>query len=473
MVYQKKLEHIMEYIQEEALWMNSFSDIYYGSVKSLPVDANNNVNIKLPQKKHYNSVLLFTVLACLQKPRASLMYTGGPGIGKTTVAEYVGHFIFDIPIREIQNGMIQCNPEATEEKMIARLDTGALIKEGKEVVIPRKFIDCPIHMLDEINRLPADKADILYNAVDRGLAKYMDALLDLTPGPIFATANYKDAGNFVMTPPFIDRFELAVKVPVPNALDLEFITDRDDEDLEKLIVTDDLKLTEKDRDKIWQEMKAMQFSKDARNYLQYVASQINFCMKGASSEYNNCAPAFMTKGNCESKRPDTLCSKCHYHNLDMVCKLTENELSVRAIKATYKYSKALAWFFGQDEVTIETVKNVIPYTTWHRLVPTNSAYKLEQGAFVNDKIALVNYMIKKVEDGFNKAGKIFDSWGSIDNAFKKIEKGKMTPEELMKIEEHAEAEVSQHDDPVKYALACWLQKIHNYVVTTYKPKKKK
>ncbi|MBU4502706.1 MAG: MoxR family ATPase [Nanoarchaeota archaeon] len=468
MEYQQKLEAIMEHIQETGLWTNTFSDVIIGSYKTLPADAGNHISIDLPEEQHYNTIPLFTMLTALQRPHGSMLIQGAPGIGKTTIAEYISHFIFDIPTDHIYDSTIYCHPELTQEQMIARLCTASLLKEGVEKIIERSFIPCPIHMLDEINRLPPDKTSIFYQAVDRGFVKYMDHRLILEPGPIFGTANYNDGGNFDMTPPFLDRFEVSVGVPSPNAIDLEFITDADDEDVKRLIVKDEFKLTKKDRDNIWEQMKAMKFSKEARNYIHYFASQVNFCMRAASPKYSPCAPAFMNKGSCETQKPDRICHDCHYHNDSSVCNKTENELSVRGVKAIYKYSKALGWFLGQDEVTIETVKNVLPYVARHRLKATPSADNQCTTTAKLPKTALVNMLIEKAEDSFNRATPIFESYGSIINAFEKVEKGEMKPAELKKVEEHGQEEISQHDDPVKFALACWMQRLHHYIKSKYK-----
>jgi len=473
MKYQEKLENMMEYIQDKGFYRGSDS-LVIGKYSEVPVDANSKVVVQLPEEKRYDPVLLFTVLTCLMKK--TLLFRGAPGTGKTTVAEYVGHFIYDIPLDDIKNGAINCNPESTTEAMVARLKIDDLLN-GKETVKARKFVECPVHMLDEVNRLPPDKADILYNAIDRGIVIYMDTMLKLAEGPIFATANYQDAGNFIMTPPFVDRFAVAVKAPVPDQLTQEQIAERGA--LEKLLqVPEELKIINKDMEKIKEEISKIPFEKEARNYLHYLFAQINFCMRGASSKYNPSAIAFMNKGSCEYRQPDALCKspECHYFQDNMVCRLTKNELSVRTVLATYDYCKALSWFVGDNKVTTEIVKKVFPHTTFHKLEPTQTAINTDAG-IVNDRLGLVGLIIDKAEEGFKRAiakDGIFENYGAIVNAFEKIEKGEMTPEDFLnKVEVHGLAEISQHDDPIKYSLAVWLQKIHHHVSTKYNVKKKK
>ena len=547
MTYQQKLEKLMKHIHNSGLWVNTHADIILGDYVEMTADTNKKINMAFPREQNYCSSMVYTILSSLQKPKGSLLYTGGCGNGKTSLAQFIGHFLFsDIKISyreyvkegfknkreslmeklvavskipeeickdtpevkelvneyirdlvneykeikeanskeklaekyanldEIKRAKIQCHPEQTEEKMVARLNTGKLVKHGLEDVMARSFIDCPVHILDEVNRLPPDKEDILYGMLDTGEVKYMDELLVLADGPIFGTRNYNDEGNFPMAPPFLDRWELSVKVPAPNAQDLEFITNEEDsrEALrERLNIPEELKLTAEDREKIWQEIKKMPFTKDARNFIHYFASQVNFCMNAASPSYNACAPAFMNKGSCERKKPDAICKDCHYHTTrgDSICKLTKNEVSVRSIKATYKYARALAWLAGRKEVDVEIVKNVLPYTVGHKLEQTRAvASEHPNENFENDSAAFVRMLVKKTDKFFGEAREIFKSWGSIVNAYEKVIKGEMKPEDLVdKVTVHGMAEMAQFDDPVKYSIACWLQRIYHFAVNKY------
>lgn len=517
LTYQKRIEKLMTYQQLVGLWTNTFGDINLGAYKDMPADTNSKTNIPMPEEQMYNSVQTLSILTSLQEPRGVLIYEGSCGNGKTSLAELIGHYIFSdykpnpeedsklafkeavdgskeksdetrkMVIDHIKEAKIQCHPEQTEEKMVARLHTGELVKHGIEQVLPRKFITCPVHVLDEVNRLPPDKINILFNMIDRGRVKYMDVLLQLADGPIFLTQNYNygDEGTFAMPPPFEDRIELSVLSPVPNAQDFEIITNYPDDTLEerltdmgdacrKLLGVEDkdIRFTAEERKKIWEEMKNMPFNKDARNFVHYFAAQINFCLRAVSPEYNKCAPAFMNKGSCRTKKPDALCKsagKCHYYSADSICKLTQNELSVRSIKSIYKYSKALAWLAGRKEVDTEIVKQILPYTVGHKLKITKSAESdMEKEFFSNDTVGFVKWLIDKTDKGFGEAGEIFKNWGSIVNGFDKVVAGEMPPKDLLdKVTAHGLAEIAQYDDPVKYSIICWCQKIYNYIVTKH------
>jgi len=115
--------------------------------------------------------------------------------------------------------------------MVASYDIGKLVHEGERVVIPTKFLECPVKIIDEGNRIPPDTLSILMKLVDTGKAIYGGKVLTAKPGPLFVTANYADEGNFTFTPPFLDRFDVAVMTTSPAPWDLKKIRDRGDEKL--------------------------------------------------------------------------------------------------------------------------------------------------------------------------------------------------------------------------------------------------
>ena len=132
---------------------------------------------------------------------------------------------------------------------------------------------------------------------------------------------------------------------------------------------------------------------------------------------------------------------------------------------------------GQDKVTTEIVKTVFPYTTFHKLEPTQTALNLDPG-IKNDRLGLVGMIINKAEEGYKRVtakDALFETYGSIVNAYRKVEKGEMTADEFInKVAENGLKELAgNNDDPIKYSLAIWLLKIHNDVALKYKVKRKK
>ena len=395
---QQKVQTLYKIIGDRGFYVSSNFDVFTKQPEEVSLAAGAGYKIHLAQldSKVYASPLLFATLTSLLH-HGTMLITGAPGIGKTTGAEFAGHFFSNTPLDEILAAEIQGHPQLTEEKMVASFDLGKLVSSGERVVIPNRFLECPVKILDEGNRTPPDVLSIIMRLVDTGKAVYGGQLLTANPGPLFVTANYADEGTFHFTPPFLDRFDVAVMVTSPQPWDLTRIRERGDEklngngkSLERLLeVPSDLKL---DTDKIRKEIKAM--NPEVKHEVDEVGSFADFLY--ASLRYSEAASHSLvraTKGNAWQVDQDNAPAG---HFTDSPFNYTVNELSVRTAKALQRYARAYAWLNGKDQVELEDVKAVAPNLLWHKLQPTSKALA-ENSVYANDRIDFVRDLIGKVE----------------------------------------------------------------------------
>ena len=423
----KKIRGLYDYVQDSGLYVNVNRDLIVADsheledYEEIPLSREESISIKLPTKdsEAYNSTLLFSLFTGLMDGGTALLM-GPPGCGKTTSAEIISHFLYDEELDSIRRATIYGHPEQTEEKMLARPDIGELIKNGVEKMIPRDFVYCPVHIVDEVNRLPPGKQSLLFQAIDRKKVEYCgtDFTMD---GPLFATANYTDAGNFEMSPPFRDRFDIALMVNEPSPLDYNTIRTVGDEKLgdskdELLKLPTELKLGDGEIKSIRKQINNVEMDDAALDFMYYTLASINYCEKGGVDISR------MSKGSMMERPPNkAMCDECHYGvGGKSICALTENGLSPRTLKSIERYSKALAWFRGKDTAGISETKAVMPYTMWHKLKPTNTAFARDE-RYVNDRIGFVEHLVNdtlqsyaEVEDGikgaFGTGFKAYDTW---------------------------------------------------------------
>lgn len=506
MSLREKLMNIYDYIQDSALYKNSKKDIILGSFREVQADIASGVKVKIPEEEAYNSVPLFTLLTCALK-NANMMYCGYAGIGKTTCAEYMGYFVYydemmkfseevkkDPNIRIkfkpedlfklLQAAEINCNPEQTEEKMYARFHTGQLVK-GEEDVLVRFFCRTPVHILDEINRLTPGRSDNLYNAIDRRFILYGDEHIELREGPLFATANYKDAGNFIMTTPFLDRFDVAVMVTEPSPGDLIHIMQRPNAKLgedhkikkELLAAAKELRITAEEREAMRSEIRKVVFFdeeyRDVINLLCSVYSEMTFCANGSPEDVSR-----RTKGVCSTSKGEGACRGCHYIDKGSnICRYSTSSMSIRSIiNGIQPYAMALAWFRGHDKVTREDLKTVIPYTLWHKLDLNTAALSTDDmKSNLNDRINLVKSIVEKLDTDLKRLDeKLIGPWGAVLDSQRQYLNGEITEEKLKTIEENAALKMSNEDTPTKEQLIADIA-AHHYdtLVRSNKKKKKK
>ncbi|MFW9808318.1 MAG: AAA family ATPase [Candidatus Thorarchaeota archaeon] len=289
-------------------------------------------------------------------PRSAMLLVGGHGGGKTTLAKILGRMMTGKSLDEIEDGILRGHPQLTEEKMIATLKPGPLMKDGLEVVVWRRFVTNFFKIIDEVNRLTPHAQNILLSLLAEGELKYYDEVKRCEEFCLYATLNPTDAGTFDIGPPFLDRFGIAVPITMPTVNDLELIlASRDD----RLFGYDELwqvpaVLTEEDLLTIWNLADKVSVSHEASEFMRSVVREFGACIRADKSQ--------STGLTVETG----LCDGCHFNTAKSVCNKVIIPLSVRAAKDLNRYSKAAAWLVGATEVSVEIVKSLAPLVFWHR-----------------------------------------------------------------------------------------------------------
>ncbi|MHA1771619.1 MAG: AAA family ATPase [Candidatus Thorarchaeota archaeon] len=289
-------------------------------------------------------------------PRSAMLLVGGHGGGKTTLIKLLGRIMTGKSISEIEDGILRGHPQLTEEKMVATLRPGPLMKDGVEVIVWRKFVTDFWKIIDEINRLTPHAQNILLSMLAEGELKYYDEVKHCEEFCLYATMNPTDSGTFNLAPPFLDRFGLAVPITMPTVSDLETILATRDE---RLFGYDELwqvpaLLTEEDLLTIWNLADKVHVSPEASEYIRALIREFGACVRVDKSQTQNLT---VETG---------LCDGCHYNTAKSVCNKVVLPLSVRAAKDLNRYSKAVAWLVGASEVSVEIVKSIAPLVFWHR-----------------------------------------------------------------------------------------------------------
>ncbi len=428
---QQKIRQLYDLIGERRLYVSTNFDVFEKKPLEIQVITS---GYKLPLiqegTKAYSSPLLFATLTSLMH-QGTMYITGAPGIGKTTAAEYAGHFFGNTPYDDILEAEILGNPQLKTEDVVASLDTVKMVHDGEKLVLPTNFLKCPIKIMDEVNRTPADLLSCTMKLVDIGKAVYQGVLLESPPGVLFATANYVDEGTFPLTPPFLDRFDVAVMMTSPQPWDLGEIRKRGDEKLdsdlgELLIIPDKLKPDfEKIRKQIREMPEAMEYDCSVPGqFADFVYGSLRF------SEIASDKLVRGTKGNAWEMDQNNAANdkELSGHFRDAPFNYTVNELSVRTARAMMRYAKAFAWFKGKDVVEIDDLKTVLPYLLWHKVQPTEKAYG-ENQRYKNDRISFVEDLILKIENEFTEM-KSSEAWRIYGAVMKVIETEKIKDDVL-------------------------------------------
>ncbi len=481
----EKLRHLYKAIEDSGLYINLNHDVRFHEKMEIPLNLNETDTIVISDES-YNSPLLFAMLTSVLRNGTMILF-GSPGSGKTTSAEFVGAFVYGKLLEEtasasgddsgvleaIHEATIHGHQELTEEKMIARPHLGKLMREGEEEIIPRKFMQSPFRMVDEVNRLTPGRTNNLLEMMDRGFSVYGDVKIYATEGVTFLTANFRDIASSDLTPPFLDRVDVGVFAPTLNPYFLEMAGGGEDRkltgDLEaylkRLRGQAEVELDAGDLERIRQEISEVQLDPEARYILYNFIAEMNGCA-AASTDLER-----KSKGFAWFVKPPILCAQleddaygtdegqlggCHFHNTENICYKTENEVSVRSGKAIERYAKALAWFRGKQQAGLDDLEAVVPYALWFKLIPTDRAWA-QQPEYMNDRIALVRDLFASSRNHYIKSRHVVQALDASLQLYESGLGGETVNEELLL---SAIASLKNYDSPAKYPIATMLRQAY-------------
>jgi len=365
-------------------------------------------------------------------PRSAMLLVGGHGGGKTTLVKLLGRLMTGKSIEEIEDGILRAHPQLTEEKMVATLRPGPLMKEGLEVVVWRKFVTGFWKIIDEVNRLTPYAQNILLSMLAEGELKYYDEVKRCDEYCLYATLNPSDPGTFETAIPFLDRFGIAVPITMPTINDLELILASRDE---RLFGYDELWqvpaiLSEEDLLTVWNLAEKMPISPKASEFMRSLVREFGACIRADKNQTQN----FTVESG--------LCEGCHFNTAKSVCNKVVIPLSVRAAKDLSRYCKAAAWLIGASEVSVDLVKSIAPLVFWHRIQVARN--ELERSPFFGEKLAFTQQLIELASTRFTQRETAIDL---ID----KLKQGEAPKSALDDLKEMAKSDIIVQLDYVAFA----------------------
>lgn len=329
-------------------------------------------------------------------PNSAMLLIGGHGGGKSTLVKHLGRMFTGMRLVDTEDCIIRGHSQLTEEKMIATLNIAKLMTQGEEEVRWRTFTTSFWKILDEVNRLSPYAQNILLSMLAEGKVKYYDEVFSVDKYVLYATLNPGGVGTFDMAPPFLDRFGISVNISMPTTHDLSIILESQDD---KLVGYDELVqvpaiLNKEQLLSIWYLVDKIKVNPSAENFIHSIIREFTLCER-------------IDKGNSEYLTPETgLCEGCHFNVKKLVCNKVVSILSVRVAKDLLRYSKALAWLVGFNEVSIEVIKAIAPYVIAHRVKYVER--ELNHAPYWGNKVVYTAELIEKAHDRFVNREKCYN-----------------------------------------------------------------
>ena len=145
---------------------------------------------------------------------------------------------------------------------------------------------------------------------------------------------------------------------------------------------------------IWYYVNKINVPSKVNNYIHAIIREFTLCNR-------------VDKGNTEELKPSTgLCSGCHFNTDQNICNKIDSILSVRVAKDLVRYSKALTWLLGLDEIDINIVNSIAPYVISHRVDFTDRA--LNKSPHWGNKYKLSKALLKVVTKRFREREQYYE-----------------------------------------------------------------
>ena len=164
-----------------------------------------------------------------------------------------------------------------------------------------------------------------------------------------------------------DRIDVVVRCTNFNSRWLDQLIARVESGVNpEALVPRDIVFTPEELDRAAAEIRRVAFPADVRDALGYFLGQLDFCrMASDKFEYKNKDTLHLA-----GKKLGAVCNEsCPLDKNVHLCTQTENGVSVRTFLTSIHFAKGLAYFRGASEVTLDDLRQILPWVLHEKLVP--------------------------------------------------------------------------------------------------------
>ena len=358
--------------------------------------------VRLPSAPSYSSFVLLPLLNFAIRRRC--LFIGGPGRGKTASAILMG-VLAGYSLSDLRRGIQHGQPQMTVADLLGNPLPKDLVTASSpdEIRIAwRKWLSMRVKIVDEYNRIPTRTQSALLTLLADGYAEILDQTMESPESAWYLTANDDlGGGTYQVIEALKDRIDIVVKALNFNPRFLGDLLVRVEEGLKpEAIVPPEIVFSEKELDEVYRQVLAVPVPRPVRRRIEFFAAQFDFCDLAAQDLEYKSKDTIRLAG----KTVAAVCaSDCGRDKVKAICSQTENGLSVRALMTILAFVKALAWFRGRPEVSLEDVHALVPWTLHEKMIQNASSPYFDQnanGIFRIDRIAWIRQAFRLACDEY-------------------------------------------------------------------------
>lgn len=347
--------------------------------------------LTLPTGQSYSSFVLLPLLNLAVRRRCLLV--GGPGRGKTASAILMG-VLAGYSLKDLKRAIQHGQPQMTVSDLFGNPLPKDLVGADSMATIRiawRAWLGMRVKIIDEYNRIPTRTQSALLTVMADNYAELLDQVYECPPAAWYLTAN-DDAGGgtYAVIEALKDRIDVVVKALHFNTRFLgELLSRIEDGVVPEEVVPREIVFSEADLDTMYAQILAVTLPDPVRRRIETFASQFELC-EGVGAELER-----MTKDTAKLSGLEWHLVTAAEAGKDRVKDLgaqTKNGLSVRALMTIIVFVKAMAYFRGMSEVSLEDVRQILPFVLHDKLTPDLDAPYFDagrNGVYRFDRIAWI------------------------------------------------------------------------------------
>lgn len=328
--------------------------------------------VVLPSGQSYSSFVLLPLLNFAVRKRCLLV--GGPGRGKTATAVLMG-ILAGYSLQQVRQAIQHGQPQMTISDLLGNPLPADLVNAEKMEDIRiswRSWLSMRVKIIDEYNRIPTRTQSALLTVLADNYAEILDHLYECPPAAWYLTANDDHGGGtYQVIEALRDRIDVVVRALHFNSRFYQELLTRIEEGVSpEEVVPSQLIFSEEEMNRIYKEIQAVELPPALRRRLEYFSSQFEFFEGGGLQiEYK-------TKDNFKLSGVEKHVVAAVESGKDRLKELgvqTANGLSVRAMMSVLTFVKAMAYFRGDQRVSLEDIRQILPFCLHDKLAPEPEA----------------------------------------------------------------------------------------------------
>lgn len=261
----------------------------------------------------------------------------------------------------------------------------------------RDWIGMRVKIIDEYNRIPTKTQSALLSLMAEGYAGLYEQTIESGRSAWFLTASDDlGGGTFPVIEALRDRIDVVVRCAPFHSCNLAILTERIVNDTApEGHVPSDIVFTGEELDKADRQIRAVRLPKEIIDILGFFISQLDFCRRASDTLEAMNKDTLHLAG----RRVAHVCTEdCPLDKQINLCSQSEGGVSPRTYQSILHYAKALAFFRGHAEVSVEDLRQLVPWLLFEKLkVNPQSQFfqKSENKVYLTDRAAWIRQMFDR------------------------------------------------------------------------------